>query len=126
VQRHLGKAKPRHQAPHVTGRLRKLQQSVDNLSVEQAKIAGIVRQGHIRQRGQNAVERCRAQPFGQAIAGAPAADPVDDLRPTLPQLYQSGYCLGGVLQIAVERDDRLAWGIVQPGSQRGLVTKTAR
>src|SRR5581483_1035554 len=77
--RSLAKADPGEQSLHEARALGEPDNHVNHAAIEQAEVAGIARDGEIREALEDAIEVFRADPFEETVTVAAAAGSIDDI-----------------------------------------------
>ena len=122
----LVEADPHRHSAQETRALGHRQQRVERAAVEQAEVARVRLEVHLRELVEQPVEpRSRGQ-LERGLAGALLANGVHHLGALAPASDHLGDQLGGILQVGVEHRHDVAACVLQAGGQRGLVAEVAR
>ena len=121
----LGEADPAYQAADVATFFADLAEGVDDGAVEQAEVAGVERERGVGEIGEEAVEEFGGGEFEGGFSLAGLADAVHDFEAFFPLANHVGDELGGVLEVGVDDDRRVALGVIEAGGDGDLVAEVA-
>jgi hypothetical protein len=122
----LAQADPAEHAAHEAVALSHALEDVEDAAVDEAEIADVERDLHLRDPIERAVEPRGRGPLEPGLARAHVANRVDDVIAFAPLLRELENHLGGVLEIGIEDDHRFADGEVDARGQRDLVAEVPR
>lgn len=98
----------------------------DGAAVDEAKVAGVERQRHLRQGVDEAIECARRPKLEGGFAVAGGADPVDNLVAFAPLCDHLGDHFRRILQVGVDQHDGVAIGVIEASGDGDLVAEVAR
>ena len=102
------------------------EQGVERTAIEQAEIAGVVLQLHLRELVEQGVEPARGRQFEARLALTLLAYRVHHVAPGAPVIEHPRDQLRRILKVGIEHHDRLTLSMVEPGGERGLMAEVAR
>ena len=96
---------------------------VDRLAIEQEKVGRAFRDFQVRDAFEKSVEQLRQIGSRPALAHAVLPQAEDDLAAGAPSGEKLGNDLGGMLEIRVHQDDRVAASVPETGGDRRLLAE---
>ncbi len=122
----LMEADPRHHAAHEAVALGHRLQRVHHAAIHQPEVARVERDRRVRHGVDQAVEDLRRPQLDRGLAFTLAAHAVDHVDAAAPAREHLQHHLGRILQVGVDQDDRLAFGVGDAGGDGHLVAEVAR
>ena len=98
----------------------------NDLAINQAKVAGIRRNINRSEFADEAVKRGRGKQFEECFAAPLGALRVNQLVPVLPFGDELQNHFGRVLEIGINDRNGVAFGVINAGADRDLMSKVAR
>ena len=122
----LVKTDPGHHAAYEAITFGHGEEGVDHPAVHQPEVAGVERNGDVREAIHESIEGAGRPTFERSLAAASDAHAVGDIGAVVPEIEHVGDNLGRILQIGVDHDDSVPRGMLQACGNGDLVAKVAR